>query len=105
MESCNTFPQLLKLATELDSRIPKIKPRIAAAYRHGVDKIDQVAQSEIPLDGPMQLMAVATKGDGNCLPRTTSKGYFYTDEMHIEIRVRIVIEGVVRMHLYLNPNS
>ena len=105
LESCNTFPQLLKLATELDSRIPKIKPRIAAAYRHGVDKIDQVAQSEIPLDGLMQLMAVATKGDGNCLPRATSKGYFNTDEMHIEIRVRIVIEGVIRMHLCLIPNS
>ena len=105
MESCQDFNQLQMLAMELKDYIPPIKTcNKEARFCPVLDKVDHVAQSEIPPDGPVSLRAVATLGDGNCLCRATSKGYFNDDSHHIKIRVRIVLEGVLNMKHYLTDD-
>ena len=104
MEKCTTFPDLVQMCHELKGSIPQIQKRIPAEYNSTCDNLDLIAQEEIPLDGPVMLRAIKTIGDGNCLCRALSRAYFNTDERHIEIRARIVIEGVVNMDKYLNDD-
>ena len=63
-----------------------------------------VAQAEIPYDGPSMLKAVFTTGDDNCLPRAICKACFNHDGRHVEIRARIVIEGVTYIDKYLSDD-
>ena len=78
-----------------------LKPRVMVTFRPGVDAVNSVAQKEIPHDGPVNLRAFLTTGDGNCLGRSLGKGYFSDDTKHIEVRARIVIEGIIRKKHYL----
>ena len=41
------------------------------------------------------LRAICILGDGNCLCQAVCKGFFNSDARHIEMRVRIIIEGIV----------
>ena len=43
-----------------------------------------------------------TVGDGNCLPHSLSCTAFGTNCRHIELRARIVIEGVLHKNRYLD---
>ena len=103
-DSCSDFDQLVKLVDELKDKIPPIGKRIPAVYSPDTDRIDEVAQKEIPPDGPTHLCAVHITGDGNCLCRALSKAYFNDDGHHIELRARIVIEGVKNMQKYLSDD-
>ena len=90
---------------EMKELIPPLKPRhLDVKYCANVDRLDKVAQSEIPLDGPVNRRAVATIGDGNCLCRAVSKGNYNDDCHHIEIRVWIVLEGVLNHEKYLTDS-
>ena len=73
-------------------------------FNKEADEVDNVAQQNIPTDGPSKdaVYAVKTRGDGNCLPRALSKAYFGTDARHLEVRARIVIEGIVNAPHYLH---
>ena len=66
--------------------------------------IDKVAQKEIPPDGPRHLKAIQTYGDGNCLCHALSRAKYNTDEHHIEIQARILIEGVIHREKYLSDD-
>ena len=55
----------------------------------------------LPPDGPQSVFAIVTKGDGNCLCRALSRAYCGNESMHLEIRARIIIEGVQNHHLYV----
>ena len=103
-EGCNDFDQLRELVMEVNNNIPPLKPRTAAFFSPLTDHVDAVAQSDIPLDGPTHLNACATRGDGNCLCRALSKAFYNSDEHHIEIRVRLLIEGVINMQHYLSDD-
>ena len=104
LESCNTFEQLQKLANELKEQIPPLPPCLQSTYNPEEDDIDFVAQAEIPIDGPRLLGAILTLGDGNCLCRALSRAYFNTDKRPLEIRVRIIIEGVTNMQSYISDD-
>ena len=90
------------LARQLQPLLPPLKKWKHAWYCPAADSIDTVAQHKIPSDGPRHLTAVATKGDGNCLCRAVCKGYFNDDSKHVELRVRIVMEGVLNKEKYLS---
>ena len=100
-ELVNNYKQLEELVLELYPHLPPLAPRVSAYFSPN-DKQDLVAQAEIPVDGPRMLTAVMTVGDGNCLSRSASKGYFNMDTKHIEIRACTVIEGIVNMDKYLS---
>ena len=103
LADCPDFNSLVALCKEIKPCLPKLQPWVKAYFC--TDNIrDNVAQKEIPADGPGLLNAVFTDGDGNCTCRSLSRGYFNTDKYHIEIRVRIVIEGVLNMRSYLSDD-
>ena len=82
-----------------------MKPRnTATSYCPSLDKIDNVAQKDIPSDGPVHLRAITTIGDGNCLCRALSKAFYNDDSYHLELRARIVIEGIINKDKYLSDD-
>ena len=104
LENCKDELEFNQMALELKNRIPVLKPRITAQFRRNVDVIDDVAKKEIPLDGPIHLIPVKTYGDGNCLCRAISKAYFDDDSHHLEMRARIVIEGIINKKHYISDD-
>ena len=100
-ESCMDFNQLKSMINELEIHIPPLKNCMTVFYCPETDKIDELAQAEIPLDGPFHKKAIATYSDGNCLPQSASKGYFNNDSHHNEMCISIVMEGV-HMEKYLS---
>ncbi|XP_070202883.1 uncharacterized protein [Littorina saxatilis] len=62
---------------------------------------DPLSTPLYPSDGP-NAIPVVIKADGNCLPRCGSLAAFGTQELHDEIRVRVVAELVSYKHLYLS---
>ena len=68
----------------------------------GKSKIDAHALSRMPSDIPTGMYPVETVADGDCLPRTLSKLIFGTEEHHLEVRARIVIEAVNGIEEYLD---
>ena len=103
-EACTDLPELEALITELFPVLPELKPRVNATYSPNKDRIDAVAQKEIPSDGPVTLNAIKTLGDGNCLCRALSRAYFNEDNHHIELRVRIIMEGILNKKHYLSDD-
>ena len=65
--------------------------------------IDTVAVSTIPSNGPKNVHPVSTLGDSNCLPQSLGKGFSGSDTMHVEIRARIVVDGIISRKSYLSP--
>ena len=104
LHECTDSNSLFELCEDLKREMPTLQPRVKAVFQKKVDRIDRVAQGEIPKDGPTMLTAVFTEGDGNCFTRSSSRGYFNTDAKHLELRARIVVEGVLNKDLYLNNN-
>ena len=104
LENCRCDDELLKLCQQIHGYLPSLKPRVNAEFVRGNDIIDRVAQSDIPVDGPEMLVAVKTIGDGNCLCRAISRGLYNQDSFHVELRARIVVEGVLNRNLYLSDD-
>ena len=71
-------------------------------FRHDVDFIDGIAASSLPADGPQNVDLIKTLADGNCMCRSVSQGYIGNDSMHLELRARIVIDGVINKKHYLS---
>lgn len=64
-------------------------------------RVDAAAQDLYPSDGPY-LTPISIYGDGNCLPRCGSLLAYGTEERHLEMRARIVLELAVHKSHYLN---
>ena len=64
-ESCTDFIQLKKLTEDIEQLVPIIDECVQVYFCPGVDVPDNVAQCQIPPDGPTSLKAVQTDGDGN----------------------------------------
>ena len=104
-DACKDYNHLEELTRQLKEIIPELKPRnYAACFLPQSDHLDHVAQSEIPLDEPTNLRAVATIGDRNCMFPALSKSYYNDDSYHIELRVRLVLEGVIIRDKYLSDD-
>ena len=106
LERCTDFPELQTCAAViLNDRIAPIRHQEKGVrFRNDVDFIDAVAQSSLPDELKSSYDAVWVLGDGNCLPRSLSHAYIGDDHMHIELRARIALEGIVNKERYLNPN-
>ena len=104
IENCRDEEQLITLCKEVKQRMPPMQKKKNGEFSRDSDTIDRVAQAEIPLDGPLMLIAVHTIGDGNCLCRALSRAFFNEDSFHMEIRARIVVEGVLNKQHYLSDD-
>ena len=66
------------------------------------DRLDLVALHYKPADAPQDFNPCKIYGNGNCFPRTLSFICFHNENMHMEMRVRLVYEGVLNAKYYLN---
>lgn len=69
------------------------------------DKLDSIALSLVPSDVPNSDSGrpdfpVETMGDGNCLFRAVSRALFGTEEHHLELRVRTMVEAFLNLRYY-----
>ena len=70
-------------------------------------EVDPVALAEIAEDSIMDLVGfhpVITDTDGNCFPRAVSTAICGCEDLHTEIRMCIIIEGIRNINTYLNPS-
>ena len=66
------------------------------------DRLDLVALHYKPSDVPQDFNPCKIGADGNCFPRTLSFICFHNENMHTEMRVRLVYEGVLNAKYYIN---
>lgn len=66
------------------------------------DVIDEVGQKFYPRDGPPSLVPIENQGDGNCFPRALAHLFLSDQEEHLEVRLRIIFEGVMNPKLYVS---
>ena len=105
LEACDSASELQHVAAKLKKDLrPLEKKKKNVHFDPECHYIDATATMSLPSDGPQNVHAIWTKGDGNCLGRTISTAYRGNDEMHIEVRVRIVIEGAVNKDFYLSED-
>ena len=105
-ESCEDYNELEEVARRINSEnITPIRPRnLNSRYCPSVHRIDSVAASMLPSDCPQDVHPARTRGDGNCLPRALSIAYIGDESMHLEIRARIVLEGILNKNKYINED-
>ena len=73
-------------------------------YNRKCHTVDDVAVMSLPCDCPHNCVPIWTVGDGDCLTRVLSVACFGDDKRNVELRVRIVVEGVYNKPRYLDNN-
>ena len=74
-------------------------------FRKMDDIKDPLAYKFLPEDCAVQRpFPLKTRTDGNCFAHAASRQIFGADNHDLEIRVRIVVEGVVHKAKYLNQD-
>lgn len=64
--------------------------------------LDLVALHYLPDDAPEAYVPCKVASDGNCFPRALSYICFRNEDMHCELRVRLVYEAVLNANYYLS---
>ena len=103
LESCENWTDLENMVNDIKKSFKPLPKRSTNVhFRPDHDYIDANAAASLPPDGPKNVHAIWTKSDGNCLTQALSISYSGTDDMHIEIRVRIIMELVQNKSKYLD---
>ena len=71
-------------------------------YNRKCHTVDDVAVMSLPCDSPCNCVPIWTVGDGVCLTHAFSMACFGDDKRNVELRARIVIEGVYNKRRYLD---
>ena len=96
-------PKLEELILDLDeSKFEKLF--LPIAKRKHTWSVDIVALTCMPEDFCEPCLPICTTGDGNCLPREISQSLFGNENCHLEITLRILIQGVLNKDKYLDNN-
>ena len=104
IERCSSSTEMISLVNEIHKTMRPLRRRTMDVFLNpACDAIDTVASSDFPSDGPKNVHPVWTLGDGNCLTRSLGKGFSGSDNMHVEIRARIVVDGIMNKKFYLSP--
>ena len=105
LEGCDSYDVLDVMANSMKCTLPPLKPRREVPFKIETEYIDHRASLQIPPDGPKNVHAIHTKGDGNCLSRSLSRTMWGDSSSHLEVRTRIIIEGVVNKKKYLQHEN
>ena len=101
LERCTNTDEVLQMAEDLHATLKPLRRRNMNVHLDpDSDYIDATATASLPADGPQNVHAIWTEGDGNCMCRSLSKGYSGNDSMHLEICARIVIDGILNKEKY-----
>ena len=95
--------------TDLETYVESLPNNMLKRLNCGINKfnkkihsIDDTARQCLPHDAPPNFVPVFTVGDGNCFPRSLSCLAFGNDSRHVELRARIVVEGIYNRTRYLD---
>ena len=66
--------------------------------------IDDIALHFLLNDSPSGYLPVRNFGDGNCFAQSISQFIYGTEDHHLEVRIRIILEAVRNKQLYLDQN-
>ena len=103
MGNCKSFDDLESYVKKL--KLPSLPVEFKGLKQLVCDRRDALAYCFIPNDVGVdrsKLVPVASSGGGSCFYYSLSR-LVYGDELHwIEMRVRVVCEGVLNMNLYLD---
>ena len=103
IERCTNPSEMLAVVNTIQGQIEPIRERKSDIYFNcALDYIHATAKSLIPPDLNMDLDPIWIPGDGNCFTRSVGKGYSGTEDMHVELRARIVIKGILNKSHYLD---
>ena len=103
LEHCKTDSEFESKAIEISKTLKPLRPRnLHVHFQCGVDVIDPIAERSIPQDSPKNLCPIQIASDGNCLCRSISHSYSGEDTMHLELRARIILDGILRKKYYMS---
>ena len=103
LECCTNELDLVKVATEMKKEMRPLRLHKKNIYfRPEIDVINAVAMNSMPDDGPQNVDMIKIPGVGNCMCWSISHSFSGNDKMHVEIRVRTVVEGIVNKDMYVN---
>ena len=68
------------------------------------DMLDYVALHHLPANAPDSFAPIKISGDGNCFPRCLSYLVYGIENNYVEMRIRIVTEGVLNKGHYLQES-
>ena len=101
-QNCINYPELeTKVARVKEQGLPGLQLPENIVFSEDKHNVDQVALHDYPPHAPINKMPVTSDTDGNCLPRVLSTAMYENDFKCIEIRARIVMDGVLHKEEYL----
>ena len=94
---------------QLEVAVATIKePPLIASHIHNTfsdcNLIDDIALHFLLSDSPSGYLPVRNFGDGNCFAQAISQFIYGTEDHHLEVRIRIILEAVRNKQLYLDQN-
>lgn len=98
---CDSFKSLVKLSHE--SEMPPLPERLFGDTPASQDEPDQLAKTYVPHDIPSMLMLhnpIQVLPDGNCFFRCLSRLAYGSEDNHLEMRCRIVMDSVCNYKRY-----
>ena len=104
---CKSFNELKLIAENELNKAPPLPDRFVGDKSLSGDTIDNMAMKFFPTDTPQQFLchhAVITGEDGNCFCRSISRLVFGSQEHHLQIHCRIVMDSVMNVVNYTDHN-
>lgn len=103
MTSCRSYQELAELCWREAHRMPPLFQANMSNVRLVKDCPDTTSTAWIPSDCPMAMpFPVSTTGDGSCFAHAAARLIFGTEARSLEMRMRLVVEGVINSDKYLN---
>ena len=100
MERCSSFYELHELVSQLE--MPQLVCNLhTEMLENEKDMLDYVALRHLSADSPDSFAPIKIYGDGNCFPRCLSYLVYGHKNSHVEMRIRIVTDGVLNKGHYL----
>ena len=103
IKKCKSFIELEILCTNL--QLPPLQSTPNLQYDQRVDVVHALTSDllqSVNIVIPESHVPVDVTADGNCLPRSLSRIVYGSERNHLEIRVRLVLDGVLNKTMYLN---
>lgn len=102
---CRRFADVKKLAGTERDKLPALPEQYVGDRPLKDDQIDHLTMQYIPPDMPQDLLlhhAITIEPDGNCFCRSISRLVYGSQNRHLEIRCRIVLDSALNIRNYTN---
>lgn len=103
---CTSFEELAQLCQSMSHDIPRLELTSFSNRSLNCDPVDEYADAWLPVDCRIRSpVPIRTKPDGSCFAQAASRLIFGTPNRHVEVRVRLILEGVKNREYYTNHDE